>query len=78
MADTVQDRIQKVICDHLQCDPEKVTSDTTFDALGADSLDRIELAMGIEEEFDLEIPDDVATPWVTVGDAEKYVTSKIN
>lgn len=75
---TINNRIRNVICDHMKCPPETVTSETTFEALGADSLDKIELVMAVEEEFNLEIHDDISAPWVAVGDVEKYIATQIN
>ena len=60
------EKLKKVIADVLNVDPEEITMETTFvDDLGADSLDVFQIIMGIEEEFDIEIPD---------ADAEKVVT----
>ena len=58
-------------------DPEKVKSEASFiDDLGADSLDIVELVMAMEEEFDLEIPDEDAEKLKTVNDVQTYLTSK--
>ena len=51
------EKLKKVIADVLNVDPEEITMDTTFvDDLGADSLDVFQIILGIEEEFDIEIP----------------------
>ena len=68
-----------IICDQLAVEPEKVTLTASFiDDLGADSLDIVELVMTMEEEFDLDIPDEDAEKMKTVGDVVKYVASKSN
>ena len=67
----VLERVRKIVIEHLDADPEKVTEKASFiDDLGADSLDNVELVMAFEEEFDIEIPDDAAEHIQTVGDAE--------
>ena len=58
-------------------DIEKVVAEATFEDLGADSLDIVELVMALEEEFDQEIPDEDAEKIRTVGDAVKYIQDKI-
>ena len=73
MSDTAE-RVKKIVVEHLNVDPEKVTDGASFiEDLGADSLDTVELVMAFEEEFSIEIPDDAAESIVTVGDAVKYI-----
>lgn len=68
------DKIKDIIVDKLGIDEEKITNDASFkDDLGADSLDIAELVMELEDEFDMEIPDEEAEKIVTVGDALKYI-----
>ena len=68
------ERVKSVIVDQLGVDEEDVTMEASFvDDLGADSLDIVELIMGLETEFDLEIPDDQAEKISTVGDAVNYI-----
>ncbi len=70
----VAERIKKIVVEHLDVDPAKVTESASFiDDLGADSLDNVELVMAFEEEFGVEIPDDAAETIQTVGDAVKFV-----
>ena len=70
----ILERVRKIVIEHLDADPEKVTEKASFiDDLGADSLDQVELVMAFEEEFGVEIPDDQAETIVTVGDAIKYL-----
>jgi acyl carrier protein len=70
----IAERIKKIVIEHLDVEPEKVTEGASFiDDLGADSLDNVELVMAFEEEFGVEIPDDAAEHIQTVGDAIKFV-----
>jgi acyl carrier protein len=71
---TTAERVRKLVVELLGVEPEKVVEGARFiDDLGADSLDIVELLMGFEEEFGLEIPDDEAEKILTVGDAIKYL-----
>ena len=64
------DRLINAIAEVLDLDKDKITADSKFvDDLGADSLDVLEIIMGIEDEFGIEIPTDQAESIVTVGDA---------
>lgn len=73
MADILE-RVKKIIVKHLDVKAEDVKEDASFiDDLGADSLDTVEIVMEFEEEFKMEIPDDVAEKIVTIGDAVKYI-----
>ena len=66
--------IEKIIADHLGLDLSEVTDEKhLIDDLGADSLNIVEVVMGIEEEFDIEIPDDDAETLVTVGKIKEYI-----
>ena len=68
------EKLQKIIADVLNVDPEEVKMDTTFiDDLGADSLDVFQIIMGIEEEFDIEISNEDAENIVTVRDAVQEI-----
>lgn len=70
-------KIKDIIVEQLGVDPEKVKSEASFiDDLGADSLDIVELVMAMEEEFDLEIPDEDAEKLKTVNDVQTYLSSK--
>ena len=70
----VLERVRKIVIEHLDADPEKVTEKASFiDDLGADSLDIVELVMAFEEEFGVEIPDDAAEKISTVKDAIDYI-----
>ena len=73
----VQEKIKSIIAEQLGVNPEEVTPEASFiDDLGADSLDTVELIMALEEEFNVEIPDEDAEKMQTVGDAIKYIESK--
>jgi acyl carrier protein len=74
----ILERVRKIVIEHLDADPEKVTEKASFiDDLGADSLDNVELVMAFEEEFDIEIPDDAAEHIQTVGDAVKFIGERL-
>jgi acyl carrier protein len=70
------DRIKALVAEQLRVDEGKVTLETTFDELDADSLDVVELIMALEDEFDIEIPDEDAEKIKTVGDAVEYIKEK--
>ncbi|NBU19820.1 acyl carrier protein [bacterium] len=77
MSASVEERVRNIICDQLAVEQEKITPTASFvDDLGADSLDIVELVMTMEEEFDLDIPDEDAEKMKTVGDVVKYISSK--
>ncbi len=68
------EKLQAIIAEVLNVDAEDITMETTFvDDLGADSLDIFQIIMGIEEEFDIEIPNEAAEKIVTVGDAVEQI-----
>ena len=70
------ERVKNVIVYQLSVDADEVTLEAAFvDDLGADSLDVVELIMGLETEFDIEIPDEDAEKISTVGDAVEYIKS---
>lgn len=73
------EKLQSIIAEVLSIDPEGITADTTFvDDLGADSLDIFQIIMAIEEEFEIEIPNDAAESIVTVGDAAEQIKNAVN
>ena len=73
------EKLQGIIAEVLNVDAEDITLATTFvDDLGADSLDIFQIIMGIEEEFDIEIPQEAAENIVTVGDAVEQIKSALN
>ncbi|NPV73276.1 MAG: acyl carrier protein [Pelotomaculum sp.] len=71
---SVFDRVKSIIVEQLGVEEDEVKMESSFvDDLGADSLDIVELVMALEEEFDLEIPDEDAEKIRTVGEAVKYI-----
>ena len=73
------EKLKKVIAEVLNVDPEEITMDTTFvDDLGADSLDVFQIVMGIEEEFDIEIPAEKAEKISTVEEAVELIKGALN
>ncbi len=73
------EKLKKVIADVLNVDPEEIQMSSTFtDDLGADSLDVYQIVMGIEEEFDIEIPAESAENITTVEEAVELIKSVIN
>jgi len=73
---SVEDKVKKIIADQLEVDGSKLSKETTFEDIDADSLDIVELVMALEEEFDLEISDQEIENINTVGDVIKYIESK--
>ena len=72
------EKLKGIIADVLNVDAEEITMDTTFvDDLGADSLDVFQIIMGIEEEFDIEIPQEEAEKIVSVGDAVEQIKNAV-
>ena len=68
------DKIKEIIIEQLQVEESEVTMDTNLmKDLSADSLDAVEIIMAIEDEFDIEIPDEDAEKFQLVGDLVKYV-----
>lgn len=78
MDKTIEERVRQVVIEHLDADPDKVTKTANlFDDLGADSLDGVEIVMAMEEEFDVEIPDDEIDDFKTVGELIVYMEGKL-
>ena len=72
------EKLQQILVDVLNVDASEVTMDTTFtDDLGADSLDVFQILMGVEETFDIEIPQEDAERIVTVADAVDAIRNAI-
>ena len=73
------EKLQEIIAEVMNVDPEEITPETTFvDDLGADSLDVFQIIMGIEEEFDIEIGNDDAERIKTVGDAVEQIKNALS
>ncbi|MGA7937159.1 MAG: acyl carrier protein [Kovacikia sp.] len=79
MTDTeIFDKVQKIVADQLGVDASDVKPEASFaNDLGADSLDTVELVMALEEEFDIEIPDEAAEEIATVQSAVDYIGKKV-
>lgn len=74
---TVEERVKKIIAEQLGVEEDEVTPEASFvEDLGADSLDTVELVMALEEEFEIEIPDEDAEKILTVGKAMDYIKEK--
>ena len=72
----IEERVKKIVAEQLGVKLEDVTSEASFvDDLGADSLDTVELVMALEEEFELEIPDEEAEKISTVQNAIDYINN---
>jgi acyl carrier protein len=73
---TIEERVKKIVIEQLEVKEEEVTISASFvDDLRADSLDTVELVMALEEEFDIEIPDEEAEKIMTVQDAVEHITN---
>lgn len=73
------EKLRDIIVEVLNVDENEVTMESTFiDDLGADSLDVFQIIMGIEEEFDIEIPNEEAEKIVTVGDAVEQIKKTVS
>ena len=73
---SIEDKVKRIISDKLSVELEEVVPEASFvDDLGADSLDLVELIMSMEEEFDIEIPDEVAEKLLSVKDAFDYINA---
>ena len=73
---SVEERVQKIVCEQLGVSQEEVKLEASFiDDLGADSLDTVELVMAFEEDFEIDIPDEVAEGIATVKNAVDYISN---
>lgn len=76
---SIEKKVVEIIVDQLGVDEKQVVPTASFvDDLGADSLDTVELVMALEEEFDVEIPDEEAEKISTVQDAFDYIKNHTN
>ena len=75
----VFEKVREILCDQLDIEEDQVTMESSIvDDLGADSLDIVDLVMSIEDEFDLEFPDEAVENVKTVGDVVKYLEEHVN
>ncbi len=74
----ILERVRKIVAEQLEVDPSQVTPAANFaNDLGADSLDTVELVMALEEEFEIEIPDEAAEQIATVQAVVDYISNKV-
>ncbi|MEM9542506.1 MAG: acyl carrier protein [Cyanobacteria bacterium P01_E01_bin.42] len=79
MSDSTFEKVKNIIVEQLEADAAAIKPESTFaEDLGADSLDIVELVMALEEEFDIEIPDDAAEKISTVQLAVDYINEKVS
>ncbi len=72
------DKVKKIVAEQLEVEPNDIKPESNFaDDLGADSLDTVELVMALEEEFDIEIPDEEAEKITTVQAVVDYINEKV-
>ncbi|MEB3217686.1 MAG: acyl carrier protein [Nostocales cyanobacterium 94392] len=75
---SIFEKVKKIVAEQLGVENEKITPNANFaNDLGADSLDTVELVMALEEEFDIEIPDEAAEKITTVQEAVDYINNKV-
>ncbi len=75
----ITERVKKIVVEHLGVEKNKVIESASFvDDLGADSLDTVELVMAFEEEFNIEIPDDIAEKITTIKEAIEHIENSQN
>lgn len=75
----VEEKVKNIIVEQLGVEPEQVKPEAQFvNDLGADSLDTVELIMALEEEFNIDIPDEQAEKIKTVGEAIEHIKAKVN
>jgi acyl carrier protein len=78
MSAEILERVKKIVVEQLEVDADDVKPESSFtNDLGADSLDTVELVMALEEEFEIEIPDEAAQQIDTVGKAVAHIAEKL-
>jgi len=79
MAASIEEKVREIIMEQLGVGADEVKPEASFiEDLGADSLDTVELVMALEEEFDMEIPDEEAEKITTVGQAIAYIEANMS
>lgn len=69
----VFEKLRAIICDYLEVDEDEVSPETSFEDLGADEIDMVDIAMSIEDDFRVEITEETLESFVTVGDAVRFL-----
>jgi acyl carrier protein len=77
MATDIIDKVRQIVASNLFVEEDRISQDTTFDDLEADSLEVSEIAIAIEEAFNIRVPDWAADQFVTVGDAIAFVQAQL-
>lgn len=78
MGESVTDKVREIVASQLGVDESEVTPEASIlDDLGADSLDVVELVMALEEEFDLEVPDEDVETLRTIADVARYIGERV-
>lgn len=73
-----ENKVREIVCQQLDVEPEEVKTETSFiDDLGADSLTVVELVLALEEEFEIDIPDEDTEKLKTFKDAVEYINTKL-
>ena len=76
MSESIEKRVKNIVVEQLGVSESELSQDASFVRdLGADSLDTVELVMALEEEFDIEIPDELAEKITTVAEAISHITA---
>lgn len=74
----VFEKVKEILCDQLDVDAKDVTMEASItEDLGADSLDIVDLVMSLEDEFDIEVPDEEVETIKTVGDIVRYIEQSV-
>ncbi len=77
MAHDVSQQVRTIIAEQLSIPVDSLNDETTLDSLGADSLDRVEIVMNLEDHFTIEIDDEMAEKLITVSDVVKYISTLV-
>jgi acyl carrier protein len=76
--DDILAKVSKIVAEQLEVNPSEVKEESNFaNDLGADSLDVVELVMALEEEFDIEVPDEAAEKLLTVKSVVDYINERV-
>ncbi len=75
---TTSEQVKTILAEQLGVKTEHINDSTTFEDLGADSLDKIEITLQLEDNFKIEIPDNESEKLLTVSDVVKYIETKLN